>query len=114
MYVLLYRTNWLRLNGVLFKKPCALLLRIEEEQPVFTKVLDVYVFGQRPIAYTQLYKTDSFIRHYHVYTLSLSPLYEVVSLDSVSITYHVKQLELEGTISSVIIPKHYICQSIRT
>ena len=38
------RSNWIRFDGVLYKKPSATLVGVEEDLPVFAEVLDVFVY----------------------------------------------------------------------
>ena len=101
---MLYRANWIKVSGVLFKKPCVLLYSIDEEQPVFGDVIDLFVFGTRPIAFVRLYRTISFLRHYHAYHIERSSTTDLIPLDSSPPTFYVRTL----IHNLVIVPKFKI------
>ena len=56
-----YRARWLKASGVLYKRPCALLLGIEDEYPLFGKLEEVFVLDYNRIAYLiQVMTTEMF------------------------------------------------------
>ena len=77
---------------------------------MFAKVVDLYIFGNKPIAYTQVFQTETFSKHHHAYVLRLTQEFKVVSLDSVSMTYHIRTVLHKP----VIVPKFYISGTVRT
>ena len=80
------------MSGVLFKKPCDLLYRIVKVQPVFGEVIDLFIVGTRPIAFVRLYRTISFLRHYHAYHIERSSSTDLIPLDSSPSIFYVRTL----------------------
>lgn len=99
------------MEGVLYKKPAALLLKVDDEQPVFVKILDVYVVGQKPVAYCQLFSYIKFCRHYHAFIISPTTAHVLVTLESLShpTPYHIRKIGGEhAIIPNSIFVEHYI------
>ena len=95
--------NWL---GVEFKKPCALLVEVVDEVPVFAKVNDLFVLDNRPVAHTTLHKTLSFNKHFHHFCVRLTHVSKVIDLKSTPSSYHVRSFAHIS--QQLIVPKFKI------
>ena len=61
MYVHLFRATWVKVSGVLYKKPCALLLRVKDDYPQFGKLKDIFVLNSARITcFVQIIETSTF------------------------------------------------------
>ena len=47
------RSKWIRVDGVLYKKPAVILSKVEQDTPVFVQIVDVYIVDNKPLAYCQ-------------------------------------------------------------
>ena len=88
-----YSAKWIRVNGVLYKKPAAILCGMENNQPVFGNIIDLFVIGSnRLVACVRRYTTISFMKHCHAYHIERTSTTEIVSLASCPTTFHIRTL----------------------
>ena len=108
------RSNWIKFDGVLYKKPSAILAGVEEDLPVFAEVVDVFVYSNKPILYTRLFQTEHYNHHYHCFVLKAKPLYKVVDIESIRqpTVYHIRKLPSD-TSAYAIVPKFFVCGTVR-
>lgn len=67
----LFRVNWVNINGTLYKKPCILVLKMED-YPVFGKLLDIFKYNSSVYFHVKVLKTESFDQHFHCFILEPS------------------------------------------
>lgn len=96
------------MNGVTYKKPCALMVNVANDLPVFARVIDVYIInGDMPAALIQLYQTVGFNKQYHAFDLETTSECQIVELDHMHcpLPFHVRKTH-SGTLA--IVPKYHI------
>ena len=49
-----YSAKWIRVNGIMYKPPCAVILSIDEDTPIFGKVQKVLVCGNKLFLHTRV------------------------------------------------------------
>lgn len=71
---LLYRANWVKINGTKYQTPCALVVgqSDEDEELLFGHVLSVLVHCKEVLFEFELMIVQ-YIKHCHAYALSLPP-----------------------------------------
>lgn len=108
------RSNWIRFDGTLYKKPSAILVGVKDELPVFAEVIHVFVYNNKPIPYTRLFQTEHYNQHYHCYVMKTQPLYKVVDIDSIRqpTMYHIWKLPSDTSVYATV-PKVFICGTVR-
>ena len=104
-----YRVNWVEVDGTMYKKPCALLLTVDEEAPTFGKLLDIYVVGSVAVYFkVQPLEYNS---HCHCFIVKYSEVpAKILSCTSLFsfVPHHVRILP--GTISTLcVVPKTFFC-----
>ena len=69
-FVFLFRTSWVKYDSILYKVPCVLVSKIEEEWPQFVLLKEIYVTdGNYVFFFVQLLSTVTFNHHYHAYII---------------------------------------------
>ena len=61
-----HRAKWVKVGGILYKTPCALLLRIVDDYPQFGNLTDVYVLNSTLVVFNVcVMETVTFLSHYN-------------------------------------------------
>ena len=105
----LSRTRWVKHCGMTYKKPCVLLLRVEDDYPQFGKLQDIYIVdGNRVVCDVKLYHTSNFLKHYHAFVLCSTQDSELVSIEDLynHLPYHVCVVHHDVSISIVELCKN--------
>ncbi len=102
------------MNGQLYKAPCALVLGVEDDSPVFAQVNAVYVVDRtRVVADVNLMATKAFNMHYHAYVIEKTVTQRTVVLDTLHNPFplHVRKL---ANSKRVIVVKHHISGTLQS
>lgn len=71
MFTHAYRANWVKVDGIKYQEPCALVIGQEEDNLKFGKITQIYVDGGKEVIFEiELLHTIEFCTHYHTYSLS--------------------------------------------
>ena len=109
--VLLYRAKWVKVSGVLYKEPCALLIGVKDDYPQFGKLIGIFVLNCTRITFlVQIMETDTFASHYHAYVVSNTPVCHVILHSNLYslLPMHIHHITHNSTIQQVIVPKYHI------
>ena len=93
-FLCLFRANWIRFDGILYKKSSALVVTVEEEQPLLVEVLNVYIYKETPILYTKVFETENYNHHHHCFVVKQKQVFRVIDLELVQepTVYHIRSL----------------------
>lgn len=109
------RTNWVKVSGTLYKKPCALLLGVTDDYPQYGKLQKVYILDSDRVAfYVQILETTSFNSHYHAYVVQGTSAHRVVLHCDLHSPFpsHVHSIKVNTTVHQVVVPKYHICGTL--
>ena len=106
-----YRVNWVEVDGTMYRKPCALVLTVDEKAPTFGNLLDIYVVGSVSVYFkVQPFDTIEYNSHFHCFTVKYSEAAtKILSCTSLFsfVPHHVRILP--GTISTLcVVPRHFL------
>ena len=99
-------------DGILYQKPCAVLLRVENDQPVFGRLEEIFIVNNRILLHVSLLHTCTFDNHLQAYiinTLLNSEMTLPTQLYSPFPMHIHRVTSFEGRDVSVIVCKHHIC-----
>lgn len=105
------RVNWVELNGVTYKTPCAFVTGMGLEHPEFAKLTDIFVVtSKRVIFCVQPLQTVEFCEHFHSFVVQNSPREPCVYVSPSSLLtflpHHIRVLP--GSMWSLcIVPRHH-------
>ena len=107
------RTKWAKLNGQVYKPPCAVVLGVEDDYPVFGQVDGIYAVESRLVAEVNVMTTAQFSVHYHGYVVERTSTYKIVRLSSLHSPFplHVRKLP---NLDLIIIMKHHITGTLQS
>ena len=111
--ILLHTVHWAEVDGVLYKKKCALVTGVGVEHPEFAQLEEIYVVNSKKVLFDlQPLETVNFNEHFHSFVvqpvLSHNPHVYLCKETLLSpIPHHVRVLPASiGTLC--IVPKHHI------
>ena len=89
-----FLTNWVTVNGTLYKKHCGLLLQAKHDIPVFGKLLDIYVVNTVLYFYVNVLETVEYSTHFHCFIVKKSPRDGIVLSSDLSlhVPHHIRAL----------------------
>ena len=103
---LTYRVNWGEIDGTLFKKPCALVLKMDKDIPTFGKLLDIYMVNSYVHFYVNVLETFNYLEHFHCFAVRTSQKvivrHEVLSS---FLPHHVRTVPNKGSLC--VVPHHH-------
>ena len=96
-------------------KPCALLVRVEDDYPQFGELQDIYIVdGNRVVCDIKPYHTTSFLKHYHAFVVCPTQDSELVCIDLYNhLPYHVRQVHHDGVNKRIIVPQYHNCATLQ-
>ena len=106
------RCKWVRVNETMYKPPCAVVLGVEDDDPVFGQVKQVYIVdSNRVVLYVQVMHTTGFNQHFHAYMIEGTHVYKTVLVDILYSPFplHIRRLH----ICQIIIVKHHIVGTLQ-
>lgn len=111
-----YRTSWVKRNGVLYKPSCVVVLRVEDEYPMFGQIKDIYVVNSYDVYFrVKLLSTDQFNSHCHSYFVSVTSDYCSVQASSLLDVFplYLRKMTIKGKLHQCITVKHHILHSLQ-
>ena len=100
------RVNWVDVDGTMYKKPCVLITRADEETPIFGKLLEIYIVNQKVYLEVQEHSTTEFDHHYHCYNVQLTFTKYVMCHNK--LLSHQVRWSPKGIGTLCVVPKHHI------
>ena len=85
---ILSRTRWVKLQGVEYREKCAVVIGVEDDDPVFAKVETIYVVDSSQIL-LQVYvlHTSSFYQHCHAYVIQRTHTHKLINVEDLHNPY---------------------------
>ena len=71
----LHRTNWIELDGLLFKSPCVVVIVIEDV-PVFAEMLSILCTDSLIVFEVKIHKVKEYSYHLHSYVIPFKHNYD--------------------------------------
>ena len=100
----------MKVDGVTYRSPAAIIIDVKDDYPVFVKIEDVFVIEDKPVAYGLQYDTVSFCRHSHAYIVSCSSTRHVVDL--LHLFHHTPYFIRYIKRKFMVVPKYHICGTL--
>lgn len=101
----------MEINGVTYKPTCIVLLRYEDDMPVFGHIVDIFSFQNNYYLATEVYTTCTFNQHYHAYEVKPTSTMQICEVKSLK-DYHplwVYQSYSQRFLNTYFIPlKYYV------
>ena len=66
------RHSWVEVDGTLYKKPCTLVVRMEDGVPIFGKLQEIYEVDSKYFYHLKVYDTQDFNHHFHSFIIRQS------------------------------------------
>lgn len=110
------RTSWVKKNGLLYKPSCAVVLRIENDYPLFGQVQNIYVVDSNDVFLSvKLLVTFDYYAHCHAYLVSVSHTIETVRISSLFSVFPLmlRNLCVHGHLHRCVVVKHHILHSLQ-
>lgn len=102
--------RWVRESGVIYQKTCALLMRVEDDSPVFGNLIKIYVVQNHIIFHVSLLKTSSFNVHLQAYTVTHTTSLETIRHSELLNPFPLHIHRVSSL--SLIVCKHHICNTL--
>ena len=112
----LHRTKWVTVEGITYKKDCALLLSIEDDYPVFGLLRDIFVLeGSQVVFHVKHFLTQTFSHHFHAFIVSPTDTHTVVSVCALHhpFTHHIHRLVFDDHTAQGIVLKYHITGTLQ-
>ena len=110
-----HRTKWVKLNGQLYKAPCAVVIGVEDDYPLFAEMDDaLYVTEEKKVlASVNLLTATEFKTHFHCYIVERTSTYKMVALDTLFSPFPLHVRQLSSSAKLCIVVKHHIIGSLQ-
>ena len=103
-----HRANWVKVEGITYKSSCSVVLRVEDDYPVFGHHKGIYVVDDITL-HVRVAETIAFDEHYHSYVLKATESFEIVPVIRLrSLALHCRKMEVDGKMQQMIVLKHHI------
>ena len=107
-----HRARWVKIGGVLYKTPCALLVELEDDYPQFGKLKEILILNSKHVFFhVSVMKTLLFLSHYNAYSVSTSSLSRVIHLTDLHSPFplHTHHITIpNNTTQHVIVLKYHV------
>lgn len=109
-----HRVNWVKVEGITYKSPCSVVLRVEEDYPVFGHLKGIYIVNDNVTLHVRVTETITFDEHHHSYILKATKSFETVPVKKLYDPWplHCRKLEVDGKMQQMIILKHHILGTV--
>ena len=98
------RSKWVKVCGTTYKKPCVVVVGIDEEFPLFGKITSVYIIDEIIVFSVLLLYTCTYNPHYHAFEVKNST--EICFVQYENLVSHIS-LHLKNNCDSLMVPiKH--------
>lgn len=104
----------MKVEGITYKSPCTVVLRVEDGYPVFGHLKGIYIISDNVTLHVRVAETITFDEHHHCYVLNATKSFEAVSVKKLYDPWplHCRKLEVNGKIQQTIILKHHILGTV--
>ena len=107
-----HRAKWVRVAGVLYKTPCALLLKVDNDYPQFGRLIEILVLNSsRIVFHVGVMETTTFLSHFNAYCVSPTPSHQVIALSHLHSPFpvHIYQIVTRDSVTKqVVVPKYHV------
>lgn len=102
------RPNWVKLDGIRYQKPCALLLGVEDDYPLFGRLDDILIVDNRYIFSVTVLSTTYFNHHYQGYVIDTTTNTKIIMHKQLHspFPFHIHYISSHSL--KIIICKHHI------
>lgn len=76
------RTKWAKVDGILYKPECAIVLEVIDDYPVFGQIQSIFVVDCVVFLHVCVIRTVSFNNHIHVYIVKRTPTLKTLPVRS--------------------------------
>ncbi len=104
--------NWVEIDGVMYKKPCTLVIKLEDSVPVFGKLLEIYEVDSNFFFSLKLYNTRDFDHHYHCFVVRPSPTVITVNHKSLFSPMPHQIRTIPGSANHCVVPCYHLASNI--
>lgn len=106
------RPKWVKAEGITYQKPCALLVGVENDCPLFGSLEDIFIVNSRILLYVTSLETLCFNEHLQAYVISYMSNTSLIQLNSHIPTYIHRVVSQENDSLNVIVCKHHVCGTL--
>ena len=109
-----HRANWVKVEGITYKSPCTIVLRVDDGYPVFGHLKGIYIINHNVTLHVRVAETIRFDEHHHSYVIKATKSYQTVAAKRLYDPWplHCRKLEVDGKIQQMIILKHHILGTV--
>lgn len=97
-------------DGTLYKKPCAVLLKmnVDSELPSFGKVIHIFVVNSKVFFYVQVLDSLYYDFHFHCYNIIVSN--QFITVDHTSLfSFHLRVKPGTSGTLCIVANYHFVC-----
>ena len=100
----------MKVEGITYKSPCSVVLRVEDDYPVFGHLKGIYAVDDNITLHVRLAETIAFDEHYHSYVLKATESFETVPVKRLYDPWplHCRKMEVDRKMQQMIVLKHHI------
>ena len=104
----------MNVEGITYKTPCSVVLRVEDDYPVFGHLKGIYIVNDSVTLHVRVAETIAFDEHYHSYILKTTESFETVPVKSLYDPWplHCRKMEIDGKMQQIILLKHHILGTV--
>ena len=106
------RTSWVKTNGQLYKPLNAVIMGIDDDLPQFGVIKNIYITDCNTLLEVEIYKTISFLHHYHGYDVKVISQTNIINISSLVSPYSLLINHLAHINKSVVVLKYHVCNTI--
>ena len=108
--LLTYRANWVKHDGITYRKPCALIKGIENDYPTFARLENIFIIDSRILFHVTTLKTVKFNTHLHAYVVTPSSVTDFILITQIHChtPVHIHRVIMNDNAFSVIACKYHI------
>ena len=104
----------MKINGTLYKKPCALIHSVQNEDvPQFVELEDIIIIDNKPHFLVNLLSTEYFNEHFNAYVIRKGGPKQLLSPEYLISPFPVHLRKIEGLTmftQRAIVVKYHLCQ----
>lgn len=101
------------MDGILYQKPCALLLGVDDDYPLFGRLDDIFIIDNRFLFSVTLLNTLLFNHHYQGYVIDQTSNTNIIAHSQLLSPFPMHIHSLPSQTLKIIICKHHICGTLQ-
>ena len=101
----------MKVGGILYKRPCVLLLGVDDDYPLFGRLREIFILNSsRVFFYVDVMQTSLFLSHYHAYHITDCTLDRVISLTNLYSPFamHIHHIIVNSLSEQIVVPKYHV------